>query len=642
MFKFPTSLTDPTLQSLSLEDYFNPTKNKFFITGRRFPTFTELETFWKALFTRENMVEHWESFFPPEYMGPMEKNDIVDMLSGFTDDELWLFVFSSPGHMNSGNRTSWSLLSPRMIDYSDREMRLDFQWTRTAYTSGYSYRGANFATEHRAKLQICLQIWEGMRSQYTRYGLNAGDSLVYNNATASKMSLYFSNRKCYVNSELSPETLSLTISDVDVIRVHAAYGTCKVTLVQLVTKANKTPLYRIFPYSYDVLEILPWPLVASGEKKPLLFGVELEVATGYSPEELVTAADEPFFACKQDSSISGVGRHKVEMVTVPMSLKAHKKEWSHLFSNLDYERFDTTIETNNGMHVHIERRAFTEQHLRTFAWFFGNPTNLDFIVALSERKANQMHQYAAMPAWRPQTSKVTALRSVVDMFNDLRGAVNLHKHKPTVEVRIFKGIASYATILKNLEVVDAIFHFTQQSSQSQPDIRKFLNFLRKTPRNKYPVLKEFLLTLDMKKILSTAQLNDFLFNVSDPKQILSIVQKKNFPITSHHVSILNAKQGTRTFIFNKEKGVMEIVRTKYGKMSHLDRALEKKYTRSRPTVTPTPIPIVIPDTQPAWFEPAPPRGWTNVSDVALYPEPVAFTNTFYTTSPFPPVQESSF
>ena len=601
MLVLPISFTNPTLQTLTLEEYFNPCINKLYVSGRKSLNGAEVLFWYKALWTRDNIINNIDTFFSPEhYSHYIDHDDFRHILGKIDDEDLWKLAFLAIQTPREGNRLTFIANPIYTIDWSTSARRQDCHFNRSTWSMQYSYRGDNFRAEMKAKLDELADQFHNTVSSYPSFQLNI-DGYVHGNATLVAMSKYTQNKKVYRSSEQTAETLCffLTENPTASIRLSTATGqNCFVYLSNPVSRTNKRALWNTLSYSADVLELLPHPLVLKGEVKPICYGVELEVSTKYTTKELIEACDEPFMAGKQDSSISGSMRFKVELVTTPMSLKSHKKEWSHFFSNLDYDNFDTTINTNNGMHVHIGRDNFDNNHLRTFAWFFGNPCNRDFIIALSERKPGTMHQYSAMPAFPPAFSKTASLTSVVAYFDMLRGAVNIHKSKPTIEVRIFKGIASYATILKNLEAVDAIYHFTQQCSQTQAGLKDFLSFIEKTPRNKYAALKEFLSTLDTKKLLSAAQLNDLVFNVTDPRQIVSLIQKKNFPITSHHVTILNQKQGTRTFIFNKATGSIEITRMKHGKISHLDRLLEKKYTR-RP-------------------------GWTNITEIAQAPpEPEA-------------------
>lgn len=590
MFNLPKSFSDNTLHALSLEDLFNPLKNEFFVSGTSRMTNDEVERMYRAIYTRENILNNYELFFPQNHIEGfiVTQDSINTLINPIPNDDLWLLGFFRMAYLESGNKIVWEIKTPRVLDYNSSNHRLDMSWQNDVFRSQYSYQGTNFLTEIAPRF---LQVKQSLALITQNYPLGKWElnGFAAPGMLIPKLLNYCSNRTIYSASDFKPETLrdNLLNSPTVTFRVTFSNSACKVSYVIPITKANKSALHRTLSYSADVLDLLPWPLIAKGENEPLLYGVELEVSTRYDTAELIEACDEPFFACKQDSSISGSMRNKVELVTAPTSMKMHKAQWSHFFSNLDYDKFDTTIETNNGMHVHIGRKDFTDAHLRSFAWFFGNPSNKDFIVALSERKESHMHKYSALPDLAG--SRVNSLKTVVHQFDMLRGAVNLHKNKPTVEVRIFKGIASYATILKNLEAVDAIYHFTQQCSSTNGGIRQFLNFLRKTPRNKYPVLKEFVATLDTKRMLSTAELNDLLFNVKDPRKIVAVLDQKKFPITSHHVSVLNAKQGVRTFIFNKEHGTIEIVRTKHGKMSHLDRVLEKRYVSRKPA-TPTPLP----------------------------------------------------
>ena len=121
-------------------------------------------------------------------------------------------------------------------------------------------------------------------------------------------------------------------------------------------------LYQHFSYTTNIREILTGTIVKDAEKKtkPLLLGIELECSSDLTINEMMDAQDTPFFLCKSDSSISGSKRNRYEMVTVPMSAAAQKEHWAKWFENIDLNKFDTSLDTNNGLHIHIDRLAFKE------------------------------------------------------------------------------------------------------------------------------------------------------------------------------------------------------------------------------------------------------------------------------------------
>ena len=205
---------------------------------------------------------------------------------------------------------------------------------------------------------------------------------------------------------------------------------------------NRRRYERIFNYSTDVLSHLPYSIKGPKEQTATLYGVELEANGEYSPKEIISAQKDLFFLLKQDSSITGMYQNCYEMVTVPCSLRAHKRLWAEFFESIDYKNFDTTKSTGNGMHVHIGRKVFekTPRHLDRFTWFFIHPGHANFIYAMSERPTK-----LDMDRWSPianvrQTGKIWSAARQASRLNGGRGAVH-YKHN-TVEIRIFKSIVS--------------------------------------------------------------------------------------------------------------------------------------------------------------------------------------------------------
>lgn len=348
-----------------------------------------------------------------------------------------------------------------------------------------------------------------------------------------------------------------------------------------VTDTNRSLIERVLNYTTNVLDYLPYSIKGPKEDKATLYGVELEACSDYAPGDVIRAQKALFFILKQDGSITGSKPQKYEMVTVPATLKAHKRLWAEFFSAVDYEKFDTTKDTGNGMHVHIDRRAFTQAHLNRFTWFITNPANFDFIFAVSERptKHNLTH-WAPVPSYHHYRSKTAACRNAVSRNGGLRGAVHF-KGSKTVEVRLFKGIVSYATIVKNLEFVDSVVEYSRQTSLVQLSLPNYLAWLSATPANRYATLKTFLSELKLPQFITAAQVEDFIWLTDDPKAVHKKLLGAPFKITQDIVTYLNRKRRKRTFIL--KDGQLVCLHHNGGLLAKLDKSVQDKQLAANKT-----------------------------------------------------------
>ena len=345
---------------------------------------------------------------------------------------------------------------------------------------------------------------------------------------------------------------------------------------------ERSHLYRIFPHSTNVLSHIDgYPKKLKKEHDPLIVGVELEVSTDYDIQKLIDAQEDLFFLGKQDGSLSGSKPYLIELVTCPASIKYLKRHFALLFEKLDYSGFDTSLKTNNGMHVHVSREHFEDQsHERNFIWFYNNPANIKFHFLISERNTmNEIQNWCPPHYYGSGQSKVKAFQHTVDHTHYNRGITHQKggKRGSTIEVRLFKGIVSYATIVKNLEYVDATFEFTRQAPlYSELSIPKFLAWLKKTPANKYICLKEFIDNeIDLDKIKVEMEIKEVIFNEQNPTKILKMVEKANLNITDEHIKFLN-KIDKKAFFYNKKTGKLELIPEKGGKLATKDKPLSLK------------------------------------------------------------------
>ena len=318
---------------------------------------------------------------------------------------------------------------------------------------------------------------------------------------------------------------------------------------------NKAKLHKLFNYSTKHTMLFGKRGVRHEKSKKgrkvktlgPLYGVELELSTNKDINELIDAQNKPFFYCKADSSPFGSCRSAFECVTRPMDYRAQRIAWGQWFANMwdsktkSYKDFDTSKATGNGMHIHIDRASFrSKSHLQNFVWFIIDPLNTAFIEFISEREYG-LNSFCPMPVSYSK-SRRNDYKNALSLYNDdFRGAVYIKGNSgKTVEVRIFKGIVSYATVMKNLDIVDALYYFTMNRSYSQLTLSNFLTWLEKVEKNKYKALKAFLSDMP-KAVVDISKYILPLYGLTEPGECLNKLKELNIPPCHSVVDYLNAK-----------------------------------------------------------------------------------------------------
>jgi len=340
-------------------------------------------------------------------------------------------------------------------------------------------------------------------------------------------------------------------------------------------------LEQILNYSADVLQYLPYTIKGPKEPTATLYGVELEACSDYTPKQIIDAQKDLFFICKNDSSIHGSKGYCYELVTVPASLRAHKRLWAEFFEKVDYRQFDTTKDTGNGMHVHIDRKTFKKDHLNRFSWFIINPSNKDFLFAVSERPTKRnMEDWASTPNCFNYGKKHSVARRAVAINGGMRGAVH-YKGDKTVEIRIFKGIVSYATVVKNIEFVDSVVEFTRTANTNQVTLKHYLDWVSSLPSNKYTVLRAFFAEAKVEQHLPLAELTEYVWSATDDEDVTEKLNRAPFKVTNEHITALNKRKRKRTFVL--KNGVVTCLSKRGGMLAKLDLDIQKKQTRGAAT-----------------------------------------------------------
>lgn len=318
-------------------------------------------------------------------------------------------------------------------------------------------------------------------------------------------------------------------------------------------------LYKVFNYSANVLDFVPY----KQNKVAREYGIELECATDLLVNELIDKQKELFFFAKSDSSVTGSKRNKVELVTVPLSIKDHKKHWSAFFNNVDYNSFDVSKKTNNGMHIHIGINHFNDQEqMKRFCWFFQSIENRLGVYTISERNnIAGFFAYSKPAKFNNGQTYTQCYKNVINYTRQGRGIINIKNN--TLEVRLFRGIVSLGEIIKNLEFTDAVFEFTApEKNYLRLTFTHFLKWLKETPKNKYLTLKYYLEEIKTDEITEGVTYGGIIQN-STGEQVIRAKFKKagveinedSLPIINNILELVSSEERTRLRLEPKNKHI---------------------------------------------------------------------------------------
>lgn len=606
----PTTL-EPNGVSLPLADYFNPTKNVYFQSvwpsGHRFVrnyvNINDIKKVSQALLTADSIDELISPIilqFSTSGSGVAYYPNFVRLVfDTLPDDKKFLAFYlniRTGQAITNGHRFTINFRVPTAVSYNEVVTGLV-----TVPFSTTTIDLLNYAPNEEQKQLFTTDLLEALPRIMAYWDSISPNSMIYSGDNSIpwivKHTLQFIADRPVFNPEgsaeefpfsidyYSPSSLLRLMDEGHRIKFGMSRNFSKLTYTATYAAGDRGRLGRIMNYSTNVLTVLPYIIKGPKEAAAPTYGVELESCSDYTPRQMVDAQKDLFFIMKQDGSISGSKPQKYEIVTVPATLKAHKRLWAELFEKIDYNNFDTTKNTGNGMHVHIGRSFFTRQHLNRFTWFITNPANFEFMFTVSERpNKNDFARWAPMPFYDAYRSKHMAAKNSVSAAADLRGSVHF-KGSATVEVRMFKGIVSYATIIKNLEFVDSVFHFTQNTNLSQLTLKNYLSWLGATEKNRYQTLKTFFSEVNTKDLVSNAEVQDYLWMESQDHLIAEKLNKAPFKVTNTHITALNKRRRSRAFIL--KNGEVICVRSNGGLLAKLDKSLSKKQTRGAATFTMT-------------------------------------------------------
>lgn len=240
----------------------------------------------------------------------------------------------------------------------------------------------------------------------------------------------------------------------------------------------------------------------------LFFGLELEVSSRVTPEELqyivtnVEPKQEPFFYFKHDGSILNTFGHTYEIVTFPCSPRFLKAEFRKLFSKLEKltdghisDYFDTNSRHTDGLHIHVSRDSFSSRIWRNkfvSVWNQWDKSNQKFLWKLSRR----IHPLSENRFCRPHRNMVD--KTVAYRLRE--GAINTgyedryassRETSNTVEVRVFQGKFELDHILYCVTLTKAIHEFTYSMPINSLGVRFKDDFIKWLNKNgKYRSLEK--------------------------------------------------------------------------------------------------------------------------------------------------------
>lgn len=230
------------------------------------------------------------------------------------------------------------------------------------------------------------------------------------------------------------------------------------------------------------------PLPLAGNRKALLFGVELETDSrrgNYSSDlaERVMGCGSVsnYLICKEDSTVSGI-----EIVTLPADLESHK-------SAIDWAAICDTLRpiakghygSDNGIHVHINKGALSDLTLGKMLVFVNDPRYANFLSVIAQR--DFMNSTWCKQGGESKLKKVGAAgkRPYTEKYRVLNVTDN------TAELRMFNSSLLPERILKNVEFCHALVKWCETESAqglTSDNLRAFIARDRKT----YPNLDKFI------------------------------------------------------------------------------------------------------------------------------------------------------
>ena len=239
----------------------------------------------------------------------------------------------------------------------------------------------------------------------------------------------------------------------------------------------------------------------------LFYGIELEVESSERRSRTEIAGDisggERFLFCKSDGSLD----NGFEIVSHPMSFEAFQTfDWndSALIHRGDIRGFHPN---STGMHVHMSKNAFTDNHLLKFMAMVYEYKTFTHLIA-QRPLVNAYNRWAKFKAGTMEIVKHRMVGHIEHKKSTIRNGIKSNvgvcslnwgeKYSPvnisnsqTIEVRVFKSNLEEVSFRKNVEYCDALYHFTRQTPHHGLKLPAFVDYIRNEQKT-YKNLNTFL------------------------------------------------------------------------------------------------------------------------------------------------------
>ena len=205
-------------------------------------------------------------------------------------------------------------------------------------------------------------------------------------------------------------------------------------------------------------------------KNNRFYGVEVEIETRNSTRDAVGKIREYFdpdeASLMEDGSIHEEG---FEIITHPASLQI-VKSFAKSFSNISDECKGYHAK-GCGMHIHFSRKSITTLTLAKFMLFFAN--NTEFIEFIAQRAApsEEETQY-----WKHEKQGETTKKIKHPQDSNRYTAINL-QNEHTIEIRIFQSNLRSERIIKNIEFVESLIKFCENTSLQDLHKKNYTKFV---------------------------------------------------------------------------------------------------------------------------------------------------------------------
>jgi len=191
----------------------------------------------------------------------------------------------------------------------------------------------------------------------------------------------------------------------------------------------------------------------------------------------------------------------LELVSIPATLSQHKKWMETFLFKKEYfiDKIVGRVSSNRGIHIHIDKSAFSDASLDKFICFISDKANKQFMKQIAGRDIyrNRWCKPYNIKFIKDKDDKITHSNLEIEgktitgqYCEEKEVAVNTDSLFNTVELRIFKTTSKKNIMYRNLEFADALTRFSNVHPFEDLNVESFMAYV---VRNKvrYPNLSQF-------------------------------------------------------------------------------------------------------------------------------------------------------